>query len=57
MAVLQWAVEHGCPWNPGACAKSAKAGGHVEVAQWVRAQLTAEEEEEMEEEEKEEEDE
>jgi len=35
---LQWARAHDCPWNAGGCANAAAEGGHVEVAQWVRAQ-------------------
>jgi len=31
-------VEHGCPWSADVCAKVADAQGHVEVAQWARAQ-------------------
>jgi len=39
LEVLQWAREHGCPWNASRCAHVADSGGHVQVVQWVMAQL------------------
>jgi len=59
-------VEHGCEWYAKGCAHAADTQGHVEVAQWARAQpvlddiddngsggghMSSEEEEEEEEEE------
>lgn len=35
MAVLQWARQHGCPWNAMTCASAAR-GGHLAVLQWAR---------------------
>jgi len=35
---LRWARKHNCPWAAGRCAIMADEGGHVEVAQWIRAQ-------------------
>jgi hypothetical protein len=36
--VLQWAREHGCPWNIVKCEETAAEYRHHEVVQWVRAQ-------------------
>jgi len=39
--VLQWAREHGCPWDSiepwgeGPCQRAA-GGGHLDVLQWAR---------------------
>jgi len=33
--VLQWAREHGCPWNEWTC-RQAAYGGHLEMLQWLR---------------------
>ena len=33
--LMQWAREHGCPWNFYACTNAAMHG-HLEVLQWVR---------------------
>ena len=33
--VLQWAREHGCPWNSSTCTWAA-GNGQLEVLQWVR---------------------
>jgi len=38
LQVLKRARAHGCPRNANSCAQVAEARGHVEVAQWVRAQ-------------------
>jgi len=35
LKLLQWAREHGCPWNEWTCWKAAE-GGHLEVLQWAR---------------------
>ena len=35
MEVLQWAHEHGCPWNDYTCGSAAR-GGHLKVLQWAR---------------------
>ncbi len=35
LAVLQWAREHGCPWDEDTC-RMAAAGGHIEMLQWAR---------------------
>ena len=37
VAVLQMAMEAGCPWDWQTCAAAAK-GGHLEVLQWARSQ-------------------
>ena len=37
MEVLQWAREHGCPWDANTC-NAAAAGGHLEVLKWAREQ-------------------
>ena len=34
--VLQWAREHGCPWDQFTCSRAAE-GEHLEVLQWLRA--------------------
>ena len=34
LEVLQWAREHGCPWNEWTCARAAQ-NGHLEVLQWA----------------------
>ncbi|KAK3289193.1 hypothetical protein CYMTET_3354 [Cymbomonas tetramitiformis] len=34
LEVLQWAREHGCPWDASTC-QYAAAGGHLEVLQWA----------------------
>ena len=33
--VLQWAREHGCPWNERTC-ESAALGKHLSVLQWAK---------------------
>jgi hypothetical protein len=35
--VLQWAWEHGCPWDAKRC-KGAAVEGYLEVLQWAREQ-------------------
>ena len=35
LEVLQWAVEHNCPWDSDTCSFAAGAG-RLEVLQWVR---------------------
>jgi len=35
LEVLQWAREHGCPWNESTCSATA-VGGHLKVLQWAR---------------------
>ena len=35
IALLKWAMAHGCPWNYWTCWVVA-AGGHPEVLQWAR---------------------
>ena len=32
---MQWAREHGCPWDSDTCHFAAR-GGHLEVLQWAR---------------------
>ncbi|KAK3243983.1 hypothetical protein CYMTET_46390 [Cymbomonas tetramitiformis] len=35
-AVLQWAYDHGCPWNATSiCRNAAAAGGHLEMLKWA----------------------
>ena len=35
LEVLQWARQHGCPWNEGT-SQAAAMGGHLAVLQWAR---------------------
>jgi len=35
LEVLQWAREHGCPWDEWVC-RLAAGGGHLHVLQWAR---------------------
>jgi hypothetical protein len=35
LEVLQWTVEHGCPWDSRTCTCAARAG-QLEVLQWMR---------------------
>jgi hypothetical protein len=37
LEVLQWAREHGCPWDERTCGAAA-GGGHLEVLIWAREQ-------------------
>ena len=57
METLQWARAHGCEWDAKECERAARENGHLEVAQWVRAQDVEEEDEEDAEDEEEEEEE
>ncbi len=38
LEILRWSRENGCPWNSQKCLSSAVIGGHVDVAEWIRAQ-------------------
>jgi hypothetical protein len=33
--LLQWAVEHGCPWKADKISGIAAVHGHVEIEDWV----------------------
>ena len=35
--MLQWARQHGCPWDETTCAFAAR-GGHLDVLRWAREQ-------------------
>jgi hypothetical protein len=35
LEVLQWARQHGCPWDSRTCSYAAIAG-HLDVLQWLR---------------------
>ena len=37
LKALQWARQHGCPWNMSTCSNVAW-GGHLAVLRWARAQ-------------------
>jgi hypothetical protein len=37
LAILQWALENGCPWNERTC-EAAAMGGQLHVLQWLRSQ-------------------
>jgi hypothetical protein len=38
LELLQWAVEHGCPYNSIMLPHFAVAMGHLEIADWVQQQ-------------------
>ena len=37
--ILKWARKYDCPWDKTTCAKRARKKGHLEIVEWIDAQL------------------